>query len=138
MDIEKDIEIDHIGIAVESITDVLGFYESLGLKPTFQDIPSQAVRVAFLPLGNQAQIELLEATSPESVIHRFLKKRGPGLHHIALRVSNLKQVLKHFQEKGFDLIDTEPRVGADGHQVAFVHPKAAQGVLIEFTEKRTS
>lgn len=128
-------EIDHIGIAVKSLSEALHFYSFLGLKPLIEDVPSEKVRVACLPLDNKVQIELLEATHCESVISKFLAKRGPGIHHIALRVQDLKNLLADLDQKGVRLIDKAPRPGAGGHQIAFVHPQATNGVLIELCEK---
>ena len=128
-------EMDHIGIAVPSISEALGFYEILGLKPVIEDIPSEKVRVAYLALDNRVHVELLEATSPESVIHKFLQKRGPGMHHIALRVKRLEQLLAGLDQKGVCLVDRVPRPGGRGFQIAFVHPRSTGGVLIELSEK---
>ena len=129
------IEIDHIGIAVKSIKKALPFYESLKLKPSFETVSSEKVRVAFFTLNNKADIELLEPTDTTSIIHKFLEKRGEGLHHICLRVKNLEKTLKKMQAENVKLIDTKPRIGAKNCKVAFVHPKAANGVLIELSEK---
>ena len=129
------IEVDHIGIAVKSLHQALPFYESLGLKPLFETVPSEKVKVAFFALNNKANIELIEPTDTTSVIHKFLERRGEGLHHICLCVKNLEKTLKNMQAKGIKLIDTKPRLGAKNCKVAFVHPSAANGVLIELSEK---
>lgn len=129
------MEIDHIGIAVRSIKESLCFYKSLGLIPSFETVSSERVKVAFLALNNKVHIELLEPTDSKSVIHKFLEKRGPGLHHICLRVKHLKTLLEKLQAQGIRLVDSLPRPGAGDSQVAFVHPSATSGVLIELSEK---
>ena len=129
------IEVDHIGIAVRSIKEALSFYESLGLKPSFETIHSEKVKIACFTLNNKVAIELLEPIDSTSVIYKFLEKRGPGLHHICLRVKNLKDTLKKMQAEGIKLIDSIPRLGAKNRKIAFVHPSAANGVLIELSEK---
>ena len=128
------MEIDHIGIAVRSIKESLCFYESLGLIPSFETVSSERVKVAFLALNNKVHIELLEPTDSKSVIHKFLEKRGPGLHHICLRVKYLKTLLEKLQAQGIRLVNSTPRPGAGGSQVAFVHPSATSGVLVELSE----
>ena len=129
------MEIDHIGIAVRSVKESLYFYESLGLIPSFETIASEKVKVAFLALNNKVHIELLEPTDSKSVIHKFLEKRGPGLHHICLRVKNLKALLKKLKDQGICLVDSTPRLGAKGCQIAFVHPNSTGGVLVELSEQ---
>ena len=129
------MEIDHIGIAVRSIKESLCFYKSLGLIPSFETVSSERVKVAFLALNNKVHIELLEPTDSKSVIHKFLEKRGPGLHHICLRVKHLKTLLEKLQAQEIRLVDSAPRPGAGGSQVAFVHPSATSGVLVELSEK---
>ncbi len=131
----NSIEVDHIGIAVRSIQQALSFYEALGLKPSFETIHSEKVKVACFALNNQVDIELLEPIDSTSVIHKFLEKRGPGLHHICLRVKDLEETLKKMQADGIKLINTTPQLGAKNCKIAFVHPSAANGVLIEFSEK---
>ena len=131
----NSIEVDHIGIAVKSIKEALSFYESLGLKPSFETIHSEKVKVACFSLNNQVDIELLEPIDTTSVIHKFLEKRGEGLHHICLRVKNLEKTLKKMQTEGIKLVDTTPGLGAKNCKIAFVHPIAANGVLIELSEK---
>lgn len=133
MSIEK---IDHIGIAVESIENWLGFYRDvLGLQLSrSEEVKTQKVRVAFLSIG-ESQIELLEPTSEDSPISNFLKTRGGGIHHIAIKVNDIEEALTRLHEAGMRLIDTEPRVGSHNQLVAFVHPKASGGVLIELTQE---
>jgi methylmalonyl-CoA epimerase len=133
MSLEK---IDHIGIAVESIENWLGFYKDvLGLQLSHsEEVKTQKVRVAFLTIG-ESQIELLEPTSEDSPIFNFLKTRGGGIHHIAIRVDDIKETLTRFHEAGVRMIDNEPRVGSHNQLVAFIHPKASGGVLIELTQE---
>jgi methylmalonyl-CoA/ethylmalonyl-CoA epimerase len=130
------MKIDHIGIATNGISDAASIYcGALGLSVgETEDVPSQKVRVAMLPLG-ESRIELLEATSDDSPISKFLGKRGPGIHHIALRVENIGASLADLKAKGTRLIDEEPRVGAGGCLVAFIHPSSTGGVLIELVER---
>lgn len=132
MTIEK---IDHIGIAVESIEKWIGFYRDvLGLDYTgSEEIPEQKVRVAFLTIGD-SKIELLEPTSQDSPIAKFLEKRGGGIHHIALQVADIDAAIARHHEAGAKLIDSKPRIGAHNMKIAFIHPKTAGGVLIELCE----
>ncbi len=129
------MKLDHIGIAVADLTQAARFYEELGLRVTGrEELPGEGVRVAFLPL-DEGRIELLESVDPEGPIGRFLARRGPGLHHVSLKVSDLEAALAALAAKGYDLIDRRPRRGAGGHKVAFVHPKATGGVLLELSEE---
>ena len=132
MSIEK---IAHIGIAVESIETWIGFYrDTLGLEHGgSEEIPEQKVRVAFLKIG-ESNIELLEPTSDDSPIAKFIEKKGNGIHHIAVQVDNIDDALKRHREAGAQLIDNEPRVGAHNMKIAFIHPKSSGGVLIELCE----
>ncbi len=127
--------IDHIGIAVESIEEARAIYEkTLGLPfGGIEEVPDQGVRVAFFQAG-ETRIELLEPTSPESAVGRFLQKRGPGIHHLAFRVDNLEEKLASLQAEGVRLIDEKPRTGAHGTRIAFLHPKDTGGVLAELCE----
>jgi methylmalonyl-CoA epimerase len=127
--------LDHIGIAVRDLREALHFYvEALGLEiEPPEDVPSQQVRVHFIPVG-EARLELLEATSPDSPIARYVDKRGPGIHHITLRVDDVAQALAQLKAKGVKVIDEHPRPGAGGARAAFVHPSGAHGVLVELTE----
>jgi methylmalonyl-CoA epimerase len=128
-------KIDHIGIAVKDLASVLAFYQdALGLENTgFEVVEEQGVRVAFLPVG-ESRVELLEPLNEESPIAKFISKRGEGIHHICLNVDSVSQTLGEMQERGLQLIDKEPRLGADDKLVAFVHPKASSGVLIELSQ----
>lgn len=127
--------IDHIGIAVESLEASLAFYrETLGLPlAEIEEVPDQMVRTAIFPTG-EGRIELLEPTSSESPIAKFMAKRGPGIHHIALRVADVKSKLAELEAKGVQLIDREPRLGAGHNMIAFVHPKSTAGVLLELCQ----
>jgi methylmalonyl-CoA/ethylmalonyl-CoA epimerase len=133
MSVEK---IDHIGIAVESIEEMLPYYrDGLGLEYGGEEvIEEQKVRVAFFGIG-ESSIELLEPTSKDSPIGKFLAKRGPGIHHVAVRVDNIKQALAQHEASGARLIDREPRKGAHNMRIAFVHPKSTGGVLVELCQK---
>jgi methylmalonyl-CoA epimerase len=125
--------LDHIGIAVRSIEEAKKFWvDQLGLKITrIEEVPEQKVRVAMLDAG----IELLEPTSPDSPVARFIEKRGEGLHHVTLQTGNLADRLKALKAAGVNLIDEKPRVGAGGAGIAFVHPKSAHGVLLELCDE---
>jgi methylmalonyl-CoA epimerase len=127
--------IDHIGIAVKDLDQALAFYrDGLGLEvEPAEDVASQRVRAHFLPAGSTA-LELLEATADDSPIARYLAKRGPGLHHITLRVENISAALAHLRARGVRLVDEVPRPGAEGALVAFIHPSAAHGVLVELKQ----
>ena len=129
------MKIDHIGIATNRIDDAARFYlESLGLQIEYvEEVASQKVRVAMLPLG-ESRVELLEPTSDDSPISKFLAKRGPGIHHIAVRVQDIRASLAELKKKGARLIDEEPRTGAGGCLVAFIHPSSTGGVLLELVE----
>ena len=129
------MKIDHIGIATNGIDDAARFYlESLGLQiERVEEVASQKVRVAMLPLG-ESRVELLEPTSDDSPISKFLAKRGPGIHHIAVRVPDIRASLAELKEKGARLIDEQPRTGAGGCLVAFIHPSSTGGVLLELVE----
>jgi methylmalonyl-CoA/ethylmalonyl-CoA epimerase len=133
---DKEMKIDHIGIATRGIQDAMTFYrDMLGLDVAeTEEVAGQKVRVAMLPIG-ESRIELLEATSADSPISRFLEKRGPGIHHIAVRVDDIRAVLADLRAKGARLIDEEPRQGAGGCLVAFVHPSSTGGVLLELVQK---
>ncbi len=129
------MKIDHIGIAVTDLEAALKFYrDALGLEPGApEDVPSQKVRVRFLPVG-QSALELLEATAPDSPVARYVEKRGPGIHHLTLRVDDIEATLARLRERGVKLIDETPRPGAEGARIAFVHPSSTGGVLIELKE----
>ncbi|MFY9499358.1 MAG: methylmalonyl-CoA epimerase [Tepidanaerobacteraceae bacterium] len=129
-------KIDHLGIAVKSIDAAMKVYtDILGLKVTgIETVEEQKVKTAFIPVG-ESKIELLESTSPDGPIAKFIEKRGEGIQHIALRVDNLEAKLKELKEKGVRLIDENPRIGAGGAKIAFIHPKDTKGVLIELCER---
>jgi len=130
------MKIDHIGIATTGIDGAARFWrEVLGLNAgEAEEVADQKVRVAMLPLG-ESRIELLEATSADSPISKFLERRGPGIHHIAVQVSDIRAELARFKAGGTCLIDEEPRTGAGGCLVAFVHPSSTGGVLLELVER---
>jgi len=131
------MKIDHIGIATGGIAEVANFYrEALGLKvEEIEEVAEQKVRVAMLPIG-ESRIELLEPTTDDSPISKFLAKRGPGIHHVAIQVENIRESLRKMKEGGARLIDEEPRTGAGGCLVAFVHPSSTGGVLVELVENQ--
>jgi len=125
--------VSHIGVAVTDLASALAFYrEVLGVEPGPQESADGATIVS-LPLGD-TQVELMVPESPDSPVARFLAKRGPGIHHICLRVPNLDQALARCRASGYHLVDQEPRAGAGGHRVAFLHPKSTAGILLELTE----
>ena len=132
MDINK---IEHIGIAVKSIEESLKYYEGvLGLKCyAIEEVTEQRVKTAFLKVGD-TKLELLEATSEDSPIAKFIEKRGEGVQHIAFAVDGIENTLTEVKEKGIRLIDEKPRKGAEGLNIAFLHPKSTGGVLTEFCE----
>ncbi len=126
--------LDHIGIAVENLSGALEFYEALGLKVSGTDeVPEQGVKVAFLPVGG-GRLELLEPTGPESPIARHIERRGPGLHHVCLRVDDIETAMADLRARGFRLLSEEPQPGAHGCRVCFVHPKSTGGVLLELSQ----
>ena len=128
--------INHIGIAVRSISKALPLYEEVfGMVNEGEEIvESQGVRVVFLSTGN-TRIELLEPMNERSAVYKFIEKRGEGIHHIALEVENIEERIKNLKMNGLQMIDEEPRPGAHHTQVAFIHPKSVQGVLLEIIEK---
>jgi methylmalonyl-CoA/ethylmalonyl-CoA epimerase len=126
--------IDHLGIAVKSLADAKSFYEKLGLKPMPEEtVAAEQVRLSMVPVG-ESRIELLEPTSPESPIAKFLAKRGEGLHHVALHVDDLSATVERLKANGTRLISDQIKVGAGGHMYVFVHPSSAGGVLLELVE----
>ncbi|MFA4885805.1 MAG: methylmalonyl-CoA epimerase [Desulfotomaculaceae bacterium] len=129
-------KIDHIGIAVKDLDVALKFWEGqLGLKSIETEVvEEQKVKVAFLPTG-ESEIELLESTSPDGPIAKYIEKNGEGIQHIAFRVDNLEQRLAELKEKGVRLIDEKPRRGAGGAKIAFLHPKSTFGILVELSER---
>jgi methylmalonyl-CoA epimerase len=128
--------LDHIGIAVADLAQALAFYrDALGLdvEPP-EEVPSQRVRAHFVPVG-EATIELLEPTAADSPIAKFVEKRGPGVHHVTLRVDDIRGALGRLKARGVRLIDEEPREGAGGALIAFVHPASTHGVLVELKQR---
>ena len=127
--------IDHVGIAVKNLEEAIKVWEGLGLKvDEVEEVPDQKVRTAIIHIG-ESRIELLEPTAEDSPIAKFIAKRGEGIHHIALGVDNIEEHLEELKEKGYRLIDEKPRIGAGGAKIAFVHPKAVTGVLLELCER---
>jgi len=129
-----EVRIDHLGIAVKGLQEALTFYESLGLQAASREsVAAEKVNVAMLPAG-EARIELLEASDPDSPVAKFIARRGPGLHHVALRVPGLDAAVERLRASGAKVL-SEPRVGAGGHRYVFVHPASAGGVLLELIEE---
>jgi len=133
----KPSHIEHIGIAVTNLDESIRLYEKVfGLKCyNIEEVKEQKVRTAFFMVG-ETKIELLESTDPEGPISKFIEKKGAGIHHIAFAVNNLDTQLKHAEKEGMKLIDTNPRKGAEGLDIAFLHPRSTGGVLIELCEQR--
>ena len=129
------MKIDHIGIATRSIEEGLAVWQdALGLKPdTAEEVAEQGVKICMLPVGD-THVELLEPLTPDSAVGKFLAKRGPGLHHIALEVADIHGSLEQLKQRGARLIDETPRVGAGGSLIAFVHPSTTNGVLLELVQ----
>jgi methylmalonyl-CoA epimerase len=128
--------LDHIGIAVGDLSQALAFYrDALGLEvlPP-EEVPSQRVRAHFVPVG-AATLELLEPTAADSPIAKFIEKRGPGVHHVTLRIDDIRGALAGLKARGVRLIDQEPREGAEGALIAFVHPASTHGVLVELKQR---
>lgn len=133
----RPTRIEHIGIAVNSLSDAIPFYEKvLGLKCyNIEEVADQKVKTAFFMVG-QTKIELLESTDPEGPIGKFIEKRGEGIHHMAYAVENIEERLKEAEAAGVRLIDAAPRQGAEGLSIAFLHPKSTFGVLTELCEDK--
>lgn len=128
--------VDHVGIAVRRLDAALATYRSMGLAPeSVEELASQGVRAAFLPAGD-VSIELLESLTPDGAVARFLERRGEGLHHVAFRVADVRTQIERLREAGMRLVDAEPRIGARGRLVAFVHPSSVHGVLVELVQER--
>ena len=128
-------KLDHIGIAVRNLDEAIKVYEALGLSCTgIETVEEQKVRVAFFPCGD-SELELLESTSPDGPIARFIEKKGEGIQHLAIRVPSIEKALAEMKDKGIRLIDEQPRYGAGGARIAFLHPKSTGGVLIELSER---
>lgn len=132
----KTSHIEHIGIAVKSLTDAVPFYEKLLGTSCYaiEEVKDQRVRTAFLMVG-QTKIELLESTDPEGPIGRFIEKKGEGVHHLAFAVENAGEALKEAETAGIELIDKVARKGAEGMNIGFLHPKSTKGILVEFCSK---
>ncbi len=131
-------KIDHIGVAVNNLEESLHIFKDvLGMKCSGEEeVKEQNVKVAFLPVG-ESEIELLESTSPDGNIAKYIEKKGEGIHHIAFEVEDLDVMLKNLQKKGVRLIDKEPRYGAGGARIAFLHPKSTNGILVELCEHKS-
>lgn len=128
-------KVNHIGIAVKSIEEAKKFYETMGLKVEGEEVvEEQKVRVAFIQVG-ETRIELLEATSEDSPVAKFIEKRGEGIHHIAFQVDDIEKALELLKSKGVRLIDEKPRRGAHNTRIAFIHPKSTNGVLVELCQE---
>ncbi len=128
-------QIHHIGVAVRSLEDASELYRALGLQPTApEEVAEQKVRLTMIEVG-ESRVELLESTDPEGPVGRFLASKGEGIHHLAFQVDDLDATLDQIKGAGLRLIDQTPRSGAHGTRVAFVHPRSAQGVLLELVEK---
>lgn len=133
----KILKIDHLGVAVNSIDEVKKFWtQILGLDfEGTETVGAQKVTTAFLPVG-ESEVELLESTDPDGPIAKFISKKGEGIQHVAFRVENIEEALKELKEKGIRLVDEKPRKGAGGALIAFLHPKATNGVLVELCERK--
>lgn len=131
------MKIDHIGIATRELKEATAVWrDALGLRVEFtEDVAEQGVRIAMLPMG-ETHIELLEPLTQESPVGKFLEKRGPGIHHIAIRVDDIQAAIGQLKEKGARLIDETPRIGAGGCLVAFIHPSSTNGVLLELVQQQ--
>lgn len=128
-------KINHIGVAVKSLEEALPFYrDTLGMAfQGVEEVAEQKVRVAFLAIG-ESKIELLEPTAPDSPIAGFLEKNGPGIHHLAYEVEDIEAAIRHLEEQGTRMIDRQPRNGAHGAKIAFIHPKSSNSVLTELCQ----
>lgn len=133
----KVLKVDHIGIAVKDLEQAKKFYtEMLGMEALGEEVvEQQKVKVCFIPSGD-SEVELLESTSPDGPIAKFIEKNGEGIQHMALRVDNIEAALADLKEKGVRLIDEKPRYGAGGASIAFLHPKATGGILLELSERK--
>ena len=128
--------IDHLGIAVKSLAEARTFYEKLGLTVVSEEVVEhEKVKVAMVPVG-ESRIELLEATTPDSVVARFLEKHGEGLHHVAIHVPDLAHAVETLKTAGTRFISDEIKIGAGGHLYVFVHPSSAGGVLVELVQEK--
>jgi methylmalonyl-CoA/ethylmalonyl-CoA epimerase len=134
--IMKILKIDHLGIAVNSIDEGKSFWSDvLGLDfEGAETVEAQKVTTAFFPVG-ESEVELLESTAPDGPVAKYIEKRGQGIQHVAFRVENIEAALAELKEKGVRLIDETPRTGAGGAKIAFLHPKATNGVLVELCQR---
>ena len=131
----KILKIDHIGIAVKNLEESARLYEMLGIQSTGSEVVAeQKVKVSFFPVGD-SEIELLESTSLDGPIARYIEKNGEGIQHLALRVDNIEAALEELKANGIHLIDEKPRYGAGGAKIAFVHPKSTGGILLELSQR---
>jgi len=132
----KALKVDHIGIAVKNLDETLKFYtDVLGLEMGGTEVvEEQKVKVAFLPIGD-TEVELLESTSEDGPIAKFIEKNGEGVQHIAFKVDDIEEAIAYMQEKGMKMIDEQPRYGAGGAKIAFVHPKSSHRVLVELSQR---
>jgi methylmalonyl-CoA/ethylmalonyl-CoA epimerase len=132
----KVLKIDHLGIAVNSIDEGKNFWSDvLGLEfEGSETVAEQKVTTAFFPVG-ESEVELLESTAPDGPVAKFIEKKGAGFQHVAFRVENIDEALAELKEKGIKLIDETPRIGAGGAKIAFLHPKATNGVLVELCQR---
>jgi methylmalonyl-CoA epimerase len=129
-------QIDHLGIAVKSLAAAKAIYEKLGLSVTpVETVEHEQVRVVMVPVG-ESRLELLEATSPDSTVAKFIAKRGEGLHHLCLRVPDLAAAVERLKKDGVRLVSEDIKTGAGGHKYVFVHPSSAGGVLLELVESQ--
>jgi len=126
--------LDHLGVAVRSLADAKAIYQKIGLPLSSEEVvPAEKVRVVFVPVG-ETRLELLEPTSDDSVIAKFIARRGEGLHHISIRVPDLETAVHKLQSGGTRLVSDEIKIGAGGHRYIFIHPSSSSGVLIELVE----
>ena len=131
------LKIEHIGIAVKNLSEANQLFSTLLNTPVYktEEVASENVKTSFLKTG-ESKIELLEASSPESAIAKFIEKKGEGIHHIAFEVADIKSEMQRLQSEGFILLNAEPKLGADNKWVCFLHPKSAHGVLVELCQER--
>lgn len=132
-------KLSHIGIAVKNLDAASKTFSRLfGMKPSeVEEVHDQNVRLSFFYVGD-ASVELTEATLPSSPIAKFIEKRGEGVHHLSFEVTDIRAEIARLKTEGFELIDDEPRIGAGGYWIAFIHPKSTNGVLVEISQKRNS
>lgn len=132
-------KIEHLGIAVKSISDSLSVFETLLGAPCYkiEEVASEGVKTAFIQVG-ESKIELLEATNPDSPIAKYLEKKGPGIHHIAFDVEDINAEILRLTNSGFELIHKSPKDGADNKLIAFLHPKSTEHILVELCQEKTA